>query len=341
MQCNLVSIDLAKNIFQVCTFDENKKVIFNKKIKRSNLINELRKIEPTRVVMEACYSSNPWGRRIKALGHEVVLIPPFAVKPFLMGNKNDFNDAIAIGEASFRPKIRFIAVKTLEQQDIQSLHKIRELLAKNKNAISNQIRGLLAEYGLVFQPSIRLLLKEAPAALEDAENELTHTARSFINRQLNNLKNLIQQVEEVTLEISELVRSEEDYKRLITIPGIGPIIASAIIGSVNDANAFKNGRQFSAWLGLTPSQYASGETNRLGKITKRGNHYLRKLMIHGARTVLNWCDNKDDKLSCWLKSLKQRMNGCKAVVALANKLTRIVWSVLAKKQNFSLKLASA
>jgi transposase len=341
MKCTLVSIDLAKNIFQICGFDAERNVIFNKKVKRSNLIYQLNQIEPTRVVMEACYSSNPWARRIEKLGHEVVLIPPFIVKPFLIGNKNDHNDAIAIGEAAFRPKIRFVSVKSVEQQDIQSLHKVKELLNKSKRAMVNQMRGLLAEYGLVFPKTIPKLLKAVPDALEDADNELTSISRSFIKRLYDNVRDLHKQSEEVTLELNELVRSKEDYQRLITIPGIGPVISAAILGAVSDPNAFKNGRQFAAWIGLTPSLYASGETSRLGKITKRGNKTLRMLLIHGARTVLNWCDKKDDQLSCWLQALKKRMHGCKAVVALANKLARIVWSVLAKKQNFDLKLACA
>lgn len=341
MQCNLVSIDLAKNVFQVCGFDDNRKIIFNKKVKRSNLIHELRKIEPTRIVMEACYSSNPWARRIEKLGHEVFLIPAFVVKPFVIGNKNDHNDTIAIGEAFFRPRVRFVQVKTVEQQDIQSLEKIKTLLNKSKVATSNQIRGLLAEYGLVFPKTISALLKAVPDILEDADNELSAIGRCFILRLYKHLKYQIKQVEEVKLELYNLVKTKDDYKRLLTIPGVGPVIAAALMGAVSDPNSFKNGRQFAAWIGLTPSQYASGEVNRMGKITKRGNKALRRLIIHGARAVLNWCDKKDDQLSCWLKALKKRMHGCKAVVALANKLARIIWSVMSKKENFNLKLASA
>lgn len=341
MKCSLISIDIAKNIFQVCGFDENRQVIFNKKVKRSRLIHELRQIEPTKVTMEACYSSNPWGRQIEKLGHQVDLIPPFMVKPFLIGNKNDPNDTLAIGEAWYRPKIRFVKVKSVEQQDIQSLQRIRELMLKNKTAIANQMRGLLAEYGLVFPKRVESLLKELPGVLEDAENELSSIGRRFISRLHENLKQIIEQIKEVGQELNNLIKSRDEYRRLITIPGVGPVVAAAIMGSVSDANAFKNGRQFAAWIGLTPSQYASGETSRMGKITKRGNKDLRRLLIHGARAVLNWCEKKDDQLSCWLKSLTKRMNACKAVVALANKLARIVWSVLAKKQEFNVKLACA
>jgi transposase len=341
MKCIRVSIDLAKNVFQIAGFNETREVIFNKKVKRSNLIYELSQIEPTTVVMEACYSSNPWGRRIEKLGHEVALIPPFIVKPFVIGNKNDHNDTIGIGEASFRPNIRFVKVKPVEQQDIQSLEKIKDLMNKSKTATANQMRGLLTEYGEILPVGIPALLKGVPDILENADNELSDVSRNFINRLFDNLKEMLKQIEEVKREIIQLVKGKEDYQRLLTIPGVGPVIAAAIMGSVIDANAFKNGRQFAAWIGLTPSQYASGETNRMGKITKKGNNTLRRLFIHGARAVLNWCDNKEDQLSCWLKGLKKRMHGCKAVVALANKLARIAWSVLAHKQEFDIQLACA
>jgi len=339
MKCNLVSIDLAKTIFQICGFNDQREVLFNKKVKRSQLIHELRQIEPTRVVMEACYSLNPWGRRIEKLGHEVVLIPPFIVKAFLIGNKNDHNDAIAIGEAAFRPNIRFVAIKSVEQQDIQSLHRVVDLLKKQKIASLNQMRGLLAEYGIIFPKKSQCMLKELPFVLEDASNELSTTGRSIVFELNQHIKQLIERLDKVKQQLNELVKDQIAYKLLISIPGIGPTIAAAVLGSVNDPKAFKNGRQFAAWVGLTPSQYASGEMNRMGKITKRGNRILRTLLIHGARTVLNWCDKKEDPLSLWLKSLKVRMDGSKAVVALANKLARIVWSVLDKQQPFDVNMA--
>jgi transposase len=341
MKYNLVSIDLAKNIFQICGFNDNREVLFNKKVKRSNLILELTKMDNTNIVMEACYSSNPWGRRIEKLGHKVFLIPPFAVKPFVIGNKNDHNDTIAIGEAFFRPRIRFVKVKTVEQQDIQSLTKIKDLLTKQKTALANQLRGLLSEYGLVMPLTVAALHKAIPDFLEDAMNELSHISRAFIQRQFNNLKHTTKQIEEVKQELLDLVKDKDDYQRLLTIPGVGPIIAATLMGTVSDPASFKNGRQFAAWLGLTPSQYSSGEINRMGSITKRGNSALRRLLIHGARSVLNWCDKKDDDLSCWLKNIKKRLPGNKAAVALANKLARIVWSILAKKEIFNVKLACA
>jgi len=341
MKSSVISIDLAKNIFQICVLDEMRQVLFNKKVKRSELIHELRQFEPTVVVMEACYSSNPWGRRIEKLGHEVRLIPPFIVKPFVIGNKNDANDALAIAEASLRPKVRFVAVKSTEQQDIQSLQRIAERLVKVRTGDVNQLRGLLSEYGTVVGLGISTLMNAMPDIIEDASNELTVTARSFIQRIYENIKRTSLQIEEVKTQLIELVKDKQAYKLLLTVPGVGPVIATAIMAAVGDVNVFKNGRQLAAWIGLTPSQYASGEKNRMGKITKRGNSALRKYLIHGARTVLNWCEKKDDVLSCWLKKLKERMHGCKAVVALANKLARIIWSVLSSKQSFDVTKACA
>jgi len=341
MKGSVISIDLAKNIFQICVLDEMRHVLFNKKVKRSALMHELRQFEPTLVVMEACYSSNPWGRRIEKLGHKVRLIPPFIVKPFVIGNKNDANDALAIAEAALRPKIRFVSVKSTEQQDIQSLQRICERMGKTRTGDVNQVRGLLAEYGVVVDTGVNTLLNAIPEIIEDANNELTHTARSFIKRLSDNIKSISKQLEEMKEQLNELIKDKPEYKLLLSVPGVGPVTAASVMAAVGDARAFKNGRQLAAWIGLTPSQYASGETNRMGKITKRGNSTLRKYLIHGARTVLNWCDKKDDVLSNWLKKLKERMHGCKAVVALANKLARIIWSVLATKTEFDVKKACA
>lgn len=339
MKCSVISIDLAKNIFQICALDYKRKVLFNKKVKRANLLHELRQFEPTLVVMEACYSSNPWGRRIEKLGHTVKLIPPFIVKPFVIGNKNDANDALAIAEASLRPTIRFVAVKSTEQQDIQSLQRISERMIKTRTGDVNQLRGLLAEYGVVVGTGISTLMDAIPDIVEAVDNELTVIARSFILRLYRNIQTISVQMGAIKKQLIDLIKDRNEYQLLQTIPGIGPVTSAALMASVGDAGAFKNGRQLAAWIGLTPKQYASGETNRMGKITKRGNSTLRKYLIHGARTVLNWCEKKNDVLSHWLQKLKVRMNGCKAVVALANKLARIIWSVLISQQPFDVKKA--
>jgi len=284
--------------------------------------------------MEACYSSHSWGRAIQALGHHVDLIPPYQVKPFVVGNKNDHNDAIAIGEASRRPKASFVPVKTLEQQDIQSLQRIRERQMKHRTAISNQLRGLLAEYGIIMPVGIHKLRAQVPQILEDAEQPLTVVARQFVDQLNNEFQALEKRIAFTESELKSLLQHNKNYQLLQTIPGVGPMIASAMVAAVGDPNYFKNGRQMAAWIGLTPKQHASGEKSRMQGMSKRGDRHLRKLLIHGARTVLNWCKNKTDKLSLWLQSLQKRAHVCKVIVALANKMARIIWAVLKTQQPY-------
>ncbi len=341
MNYKLISIDLAKNVFQVALLNQQNKLVSNKKVARKNLLHTLRQYQPTLVVMEACYSSNHWGRAIEKMGHTVKLIPARLVKAFLIGNKNDANDALAIAEAAQRPKIHFVRVKSIEQQDIQSLQRVRELLVKQRTANANQLRGLLAEYGVVMGKTKSDLMNSIPLALEDAQNELSSVARSFIQRLYFRQKQLEDEIKIITQQMVSCASQHEDYQLLSGIPGVGPIVASSIMGSINSISEFKNGRQLSAWLGLTPSQYSSGDNNRLGKITKRGNQTLRKLLIQGARAVINWCDKKDDPLSKWLQELKKRTHNCKLTVALANKLARIIWAVLTKGSPYSAELACA
>ena len=340
MNDNLVSIDLAKNVFQVCVMNSDREILANKKVKRADLLDVLRQYPPTRVVMEACYSSNPWGRKIQALGHEVKLIPPFQVKPFIVGNKNDANDAVAIAEASLRPKTRFVEVKTLEQQDIQTVHRVQARCIRHPTATINQLRGLLSEYGVVVAKTRKVLQKAIPFILEDANNQLTLIARSMVSRLMNQWSALDEEIDELEKELGALTKQHKNYDLITSVPGVGPLGASLIIATAGDAKQFQNGRQFAAWLGLTPKQYASGEVNRMGAISKRGNLVLRKTLIHGARTVLNWCDRKDDALSLWLQKLKLKLHPSKVIVALANKIARIVWAVLNSRKAYDANLAA-
>ena len=339
MNYKLISIDLAKTVFQVAAFNPDNTIAFNRKINRPALLSTLRQCEHTLVVMEACYSANYWGRAIEKLGHTVKLIPARMVKAMLVGNKNDANDAIAIGETAGRPKVSLLRPKTVEQQDIQSLLRIRERLVDNRTANCNQLRGFLAEYGLIVAKTRRQLMLAIPLILEDADNELSTVARGFIQRLYEFQLYLNEQIDQVAEEILTLAQAMPQYPLLLTIPGVGPIVASTLLASINEVNDFKNGRQLAAWLGLTPSQYSSGTTNRLGKITKRGNQTLRRLLIHGARTVVNWCDKKDDSLSLWLQRLKQRQHVCKVTVALANKMARMVFVVMSSGQAFDMNKA--
>jgi transposase len=334
MKASVISIDLAKNVFQVCALNQANKVTSNVKVSRADLLNQIRQFEPTTVAMEACYSAHPWGRAIEAMGHQVKLIPPIKVKPFVQGNKNDRNDAVAIAEASLRPNINFVQVKSLEQQDIQSMQRIRERLIRQRTSLMNQIRGLLAEYHIVCEKKAYNLRKLLPLLIEDAEQPLTVISREFFDQLYSELCALDERVENITTHMQESLKNNPDYLRIQQVPGIGPIISAATIAAVGNANQFKNGRQFSAWLGLTPRHYASGDQCYNGGIGKRGNSQLNVLLIHGARTVMNWSAKKSDRLSLWVKNLMATKPACKVIVALANKLARILWVVLAKAENY-------
>jgi len=340
MKDTLIAIDLAKTIFQVCVMNKNHEILLNKKLRRNKLLTFLSQQPPSMVVMEACYSSNPWGRAIHHLGHEVKLIPPYQVKPFVVGNKNDTNDAVAIAEAARRPKARFVPVKTLEQQDIQSLHRVRERCQRDRVAILNQLRGLLSEYGVVIPKTKAVLAKSIPMILEDKSHQLTTVSRSIVRRLFEQWRALDEDIAQLEKELAHLCKQHQFYDLLISIPGVGPLGCALILASVNDPGQFNNSRQFAAWLGLTPKQHASGDKSRMLGISKRGNASLRKTLIHGARTVLNWCDKKDDTLSLWLQRLKERVPACKLIVALANKLARIIWAVLFKQQSYDARLAA-
>ncbi len=273
---SVISIDLAKNVFQVCLLNQHNKVTSNKKVRRTKLLETVLNLDAKRIVMEACYSSNYWGRLFQHHGFQVDLIPPHQVKPFVMGNKNDHNDAIAIAEASMRPKATVVAVKTLAQQDIQSLERIRERLIKARTALANQLRGLLAEYGVTIEKKVATLRSNIPLILEDAENALTPMSREFVNNLYEELLSLDREIASTERRSESLLVNNDDYKRLQTIPGIGPVTSRGIICVINDPRQFKNGRQMSAWVGLTPKQHASGEASRMGGISKRGNQGLRR-----------------------------------------------------------------
>ena len=242
---------------------------------------------------------------------------------------------MAIAEAGLRPTARFVQVKSLEQQDIQSLQRIRERLVHHHTAVVNQLRGLLSEYGIALAKHPTKLKNAVPLILEDTEQPLTPIARKFVKELHDEARELRMRICQTENETEQLLKNNADYQRLLTVPGIGPATATALLASVAEGKQFKNGRHMAAWVGITPSQYASGDVNRLGGITKRDNKSLRRLLIHGARAVINWSEKKDDPLNAWIKNLMIRMHPCKVIVAVANKLARIAWSILSKKQEYS------
>jgi transposase len=281
------------------------------------------------VGMEACASAHHWARELQSLGHQVKLIPPQHVKPFVRGNKNDYNDALAISEAVTRPEMRFVSIKTPQQQDIQALHRLRERRLRDRTALCNQVRGLLAEYGIVFPRGVNTLRKRIPEILEDGENGLSDFFRNLLSRSYQQLTELDEHIAAYTRELEAYSRRDDACQRLRTVPGYGPIISSAFYSVVGNGEAYRRGRDVSASLGIVPRQHSSGGKNVLLGISKRGDRYLRSLLIHGARSVVIQAANKEDALSRWINKIRATRGFNKAVVALANKLARIGWAILA------------
>ena len=330
MKVKLIGIDLAKSVFQVCALNQAGRVIFNRSLRRAQLVQQLQDLEPTTVAMESCASASYWGRRFQAMGHTVRLIPPQHCKPFLRTGKSDARDALAICEAASRPNLHCVPIKTTAQQDLQLLHRIRQRHIRNTTALANQIRGMAREYGVDFPVGLRALRNALPAALEDGENELTPVAREMLHELYEELLQMIARNQALLARIVEQARTQPAYERLQTVPGIGPVVASALIAAIGNGHQFRNGRQMAAWLGLVPRQHGTGGRIALLGISKNGDRHLRMLVIHGARAALRWARGKDTPLGAWISPVVTRRGMNKAVVALANKLARISWNVVAK-----------
>lgn len=333
MKITTVGLDLAKVVFQIHGVDEHDKVAVRKQLKRAEMSKYFANLEPCLIGMEACGSAHHWARKLEGYGHRVKLMAPQFVKPYVKTNKNDMADAEAICEAVRRPNMRFVAIKTVEQQAILSVHRARQGFVKARTAQGNQIRGLLSEFGIVIPPGIRSIMKQVPEILEDGENGLPGTMRNLIERLTENLQAMDRQAKELEAQIQLWHRENEASHTLAEIPGLGPITASAIVATIGDAREFKNGRQLAAWMGLVPKQNSSGGKQTLLGISKRGDTYLRTLMIHGARAVIRLAEQKAEPES-WLRKLMARRNTNVAAVALANKNARIVWALLAHDRTF-------
>ena len=325
-----VGIDLAKNVFQLHGVDRHGKAVWRRRLTRDKWLKVLlEKVEPgCKIGMEACAGAHHWARQLQAKGFTVKLIAPQFVKPYVKSNKNDANDAEAVCEAMSRPSMRFVAIKTVEQQDIQAAHRIRSELIGQRTAKASQLRGLVAEYGLVAPQQLTRLRAAVPDWLEDAENGLTSRFRGLLNGLWDDLKRLDHRIAELDREITLLAQNDPVAKRLQQLRGVGPMISTALVAAVGDAEQFANGRQMAASLGLTPKQHSSGGKDRLLGISKRGDAYLRSLLIHGARSVIRTAKTKDDRLSQWVTSLAARRHPNVAAAALANKTARIAWAML-------------
>jgi transposase len=333
MNNSVIGLDIAKNIFHLYSLGTESKVI-KKSLKRVELLAFFANYPVSLIGIEACGGAHHWARELTKQGHQVVLLNAKYVKSFVVGNKTDFNDAQAIFDAVSRPNKRTVAVKTIEQQDIQLLHSIRQDLIDKRTALVNQIRGLLHERGIVIPQGINQVRKELPLILEEAENNLTALSRELFTEQYEKLKTLDADIKAHDARISRLCRENERSKRFLEVPGIGPIIATLVAADIGDGKGYRSSRDYAASLGVVPKQHSSGGKEVFLGISKRGNRYIRTMLIHGARAVLKNCTNKTDKLSLWLKSLIERRGFNKAAVALANKNARILWAMVVKNKEY-------
>ena len=328
MNVTLIGIDLAKSVFQVCAVNQQGKVVFNRQVRRNRLMALLMNYPEAVIAMEACSGSNYWGRALEQQGFTVRLIPPQHVKPFIKGNKNDRNDAFAITEAARRPHLRCVRPRTLAQTDLIQVHRVLDRQVRQRTALINQIRGFLGEYGVVVARGKERLWHALPDVLEEVDNGLTPSARELVAELRQEWAILQQAIRRLEQQIKTQSRVDEAARRLMQIKGVGERISTAAVAYAGNGQGYRNGRHFAANLGLVPKERSSGGKQQLGGMTKRGNRYLRRLLIQGAWTVVRYASRGQDRLSRWAVKLIERRGKHKAVVAVANKMARIIWSML-------------
>lgn len=331
IRIKVLGIDLAKQSFQLHGVDESGQTVLRKKLTRAKLVEFIAQLPPCLIGMEACGGAHHWVRVFKQFGHTAKMMAPQFVKPYVKSNKHDAADAEAICEAVQRPNMRFVPEKSIEQQDIQSLHRVRSQLVARRTAQGNQIRGLLSEYGIIAPKGISQLRQQLPLILEDASNGLSDLFRETLHELYEEIVHLDTRVEVLEKKLKRMSEQNEDCLLLQTIPGIGLLSATALAAAIGDIGAFKNGRELAAWLGLVPRQHSTGGKTTLLGISKRGDSYLRTLLIHGGRAVVRVAHKYQDKKNRWVSELDQRRGKNITAVAVANKNARIVWAVLSKR----------
>jgi transposase len=334
MKVTLIGIDLAKSIFQVCGVNQAGKRVFNRQIRRARLMEFLMQHPGATIAMEACSGSNYWGRELQQRGFQVKLIPPQHVKPFVKGNKNDRNDAFAITEAARRPNLKCVEPRTLVQTDMIQVHRVLDRMVRQRSALINQVRGFLNEYGIVVSRGKERLLSAMPDLLEDAGNGLTPSSRALFQAMYDDWRQMNEAIDRVEKVLKGQAKADEAAQRLMKIKGVAERIATATIAQVGNGHGYHSGRHFAANLGLVPREHSSGGKQKLGGITKRGNRYLRRMLIQGAWSVVRNAEKSDDRMSRWAKQLIERRGKHKAVVAVANKMARIMWSMLYHQTEF-------
>jgi transposase len=329
-ELSTVAIDLAKKVFHLVGTDTTGNILWRKRLSRNALMPFIAQLPPVLIGMEACGGAPYWARRFREHGHAVKLMAPQFVKAYVKSNKNDTRDAEAIAEAVTRPTMRFVPIKDVEQQDIQALHRIRERLIGERTALVNEVHGLMNEYGIVIPKGVPKFRQAVVDKLESEKDKLTPLSQELFWKLLEEFAALEQQIAFYQEKLESLAKTHPECQRLMSIPGIGPITATALLAAVGDVGVFKNGRQFAAWLGLVPKQHSTGGQTRLLGISKRGDSYLRKLLIHGARATLRFAGLKTDGRSRWIQGLLERRGWNRTAVAVANKNARIVWALLSR-----------
>lgn len=339
MTIMVLGIDLAKSVFQLCALNQAGKVLFNRKVRRKRLQETVAQLEPTVIAMEACPSSHYWGRTFQQMGHTVRLVPPQHVKAFLRVNKSDAHDALAIAEASQRPNLKFVPIKTVEQQDLQLISRQRQRWIRQRTAIINQLRSAASEHGVIMPVGYRLLRKILPEVIDDQENGLSMIARQLMAEWLGELRVLDDKIKHAEGQQKRLVECHPAHAALAEIPGIGPVTSAILLSAIGDARQFDNGRQMSAWIGLVPRHTGTGGLTRMLSISKNGDRELRTMLIHGARTVVRWADRQEEPLARWIRQLQARRGKNRTIVALANKMARIAWVIVAQGERYQVKKA--
>jgi transposase len=334
MQIASIGIDLGKTTFHLVALEERGKVVIKQKFSRKQLFAYTANLPSSLIGIEACSGAHFMGAALRDQGHDVRLIPAQFVKPFLKSNKNDFLDAEAIAEAVARENMRFVPIKTDDQLDLQALHRVRDRLVHRRTALINQIRGFLLERGITFAKGPAKLRQQMPAILENADENLTPRLRSLLAHLWQEWKTLNSDIERVSDEIDAIAGQDAACQRLRQIPGVGPLVATATVAAIGNGAAFHRGREFAAWLGLVPRQHSTGGKAQLLGISKRGNVYLRRMFIHGARAVLLCVKHDTGRLGQWMRQLELRAPRNKVIVAVANKLARIVWAVLSSGNEY-------
>jgi len=334
MNITTIGIDLAKNSFSLVGMNRHGKVMFRKTLSRKKLLGFIAQCPPCVISMEACSGAHYWGREFQKLGHQVRLIAVKFIEPYRKGGKNDNNDAEAICEAVSRPNIWFVPVKSPDQQAELCIHRIRQGLVSERTGMMNQLRGLLSEFGFIMPRGRHPAQNAIGGILEDAENGLPMLARRVINNLWQRIKQANEEIRGYDRELRELVKANSVARQIMTIPGVGEQTASGVVASVPDPRLFRNSRQFAAWLGLVPRQYTTGGKIKLGRITKRGDQYLRTCLVHGARAVVASLGDKQDRVSCWIRALIERRGYLRAVVALAARNARLIWTLMMKREDY-------